>query len=304
MDQPKISHAPSKPFGRPIAGWRQRCYIIIFEAETKAGRRFDVLLLWAIVVSVSTVILDSVIQIHNRFGHIFGVMEWLFTFLFSIEYIARLTCVRHPMRYARSFFGIIDLLSVLPSYLAFFIPELSALVDVRLLRLLRVFRVLKIPNYFEEAQILWLALYVARRKIAVFIGTVMILIVILGTIIYVIEGPKNGFTSIPIGMYWAAVTITTTGYGDLVPGTPIGKMLTSIAILTGYGIIAFPTGIMGAHIAYQMFSHSALSTRSCPHCLIEGLTPDANYCHRCGFNLPEFNCHGIKKNSGKNNEEK
>ncbi|MBV8270966.1 MAG: ion transporter [Cupriavidus sp.] len=273
--------------GQPESGWRQHWYTIIFEADTRPGRLFDVVLLVAIVASVAVVMLDSIQAIHVRLGTLFTALEWLFTVLFTAEYIMRLSVVRRPLRYMFSFYGVIDFLSIIPTWASFFVPELAFLIDVRLLRLLRVFRILKLTVYFEEAEILMLALSNARRKIFVFLGTVLIITVILGTIMYVVEGPTHGFTSIPISMYWAIVTLSTTGFGDMVPKTPIGQFITSITILLGYGIIAFPTGIIGAELAASIIKRP-LTTRSCENCLTEGHEPDASFCKHCGTGLPVY----------------
>ncbi|CAJ0774496.1 hypothetical protein LMG7141_00173 [Ralstonia condita] len=266
-------------------GWRRRWYTIVFEAETPAGRRFDELLLVAIVASVLVVMLDSIPSARDRAGTLFAVLEWLFTLLFTAEYVMRILVVRKPLRYVLSFYGIIDFISILPTWLAIFTPELAYLLDVRLLRLLRVFRVLKVTVYFEEAQVLLRALVNARHKIFVFLGTVFIITIILGTVMYVVEGPQHGFTSIPVSMYWAVVTLTTTGFGDLVPRTPLGQFITSITILLGYSIIAFPTGIIGAELVTSM-RQSSPSRRTCTHCATEGHDADAAFCKRCGSKLP------------------
>jgi voltage-gated potassium channel len=266
-------------------GWRRRWYTIVFEAETPAGRRFDELLLVAIVASVLVVMLDSIPSARDRAGTLFAVLEWLFTLLFTAEYVMRILVVRKPLRYVLSFYGIIDFISILPTWLAIFTPELAYLLDVRLLRLLRVFRVLKVTVYFEEAQVLLRALVNARHKIFVFLGTVFIITIILGTVMYVVEGPQHGFTSIPVSMYWAVVTLTTTGFGDLVPRTPLGQFITSITILLGYSIIAFPTGIIGAELVTSM-RQSSPSRRACTHCATEGHDADAAFCKRCGSKLP------------------
>ncbi|TWG85740.1 voltage-gated potassium channel [Cupriavidus gilardii J11] len=273
--------------GKPETGWRQRWYTIIFEADTRAGRQFDVALLLAIVASVLVVMFDSVPKYHALFGTPLTVLEWGFTLLFTAEYIMRVVVVRRPLRYVFSFFGIIDFLSIMPTWLAFFAPEFAFLIDVRLLRLLRAFRILKLTMYFEESQILYRALANSRRKILVFLGTVFIITVILGTIMYVVEGPEHGFTSIPLSMYWAVVTLTTTGFGDIVPRTPAGQFITSLTILLGYGIIAFPTGIVGAELAATIIRRP-LTTRTCTHCLTEGHEPDANFCKHCGKVLPPY----------------
>ncbi|MFJ4289255.1 ion transporter [Cupriavidus sp. NPDC089707] len=273
--------------GQPETGWRQRWYTIIFEADTRDGRIFDVALLIAIVASVMVVMLDSLPAVHNRLGPLFTVLEWGFTLFFTAEYVMRILVVRRPWRYIFSFYGIIDFISIMPTWLAFFVPELHFLIDVRLLRLLRVFRILKLTVYFEEAEILYSALRNSRRKIFVFLGTVFIITVILGTVMYVVEGPEHGFHSIPLAMYWAVVTLTTTGFGDMVPKTPLGQFITSLTILLGYGIIAFPTGIVGAELAASILK-KPLTTRTCTHCLTEGHEPDAMYCKHCGSALPAY----------------
>ncbi|HWW08343.1 ion transporter [Collimonas sp.] len=274
-------------FGKPDRGWRERLYTIIFEADTAAGRRFDTALLIIILLSVATVIIDSVGAVRSRDFLALNALEWLFTALFTIEYMVRLLCVKRPLRYALSLFGIIDLLSILPTYLAILLPEFHFLIDVRLLRMLRVFRVLKLPRYFDESQILWQALRNSRHKIMVFLGVVLIMSVILGTIMYVIEGPENGFTSIPVGMYWSIVTLTTTGYGDIHPKTPLGQLMTSCAMLLGYGIIALPTGIVGVELAMTMMKR-APTTRTCSHCLTEGHEADSLFCKHCGEKLEPY----------------
>ncbi|KVK85189.1 ion transporter [Burkholderia cepacia] len=232
-------------------------------------RNLDVTVLALIVASVLVVMADSVHDLHERYGHALHAAEWAFTLLFTAEYAVRLLAAPKPLAYARSFFGIVDLVSVLPTYLAFFFPGLHALIDVRLLRLLRVFRILGLAIYLEEGQMLIRALTRARRKIFVFIGGMFVLVVILGTVIFLVEGPEHGITSIPVGVYWAAVTMSTTGYGDLTPVTPLGRLITSCAILLGYGIIAFPTGIMGAELvasALERKRSGDAEARCCPHC--------------------------------------
>ncbi|TCV94626.1 voltage-gated potassium channel [Luteibacter rhizovicinus] len=271
-------------FGKPASGWRRKAHTLIFESDTTAGRRFDVTLLLVIVTSVLVVILDSVTSIHAQSsGALYG-LEWVFTIAFTIEYIVRLLAVQRPLRYAFSLFGVIDLLAILPTYIALVLPGIHYLIDVRILRLLRVFRLLKIPLYFDEAHGLMTALAHARRKIFVFFFAVCILVVILGTMMYVVEGPEHGFTSIPAAMYWAVVTLSTTGYGDLTPRTPLGQMLTSVTILLGYAIIALPTGIVGAELAAGII-RGERDTRMCAHCGTVGHERDAGYCRKCGTGL-------------------
>ncbi|KWE59534.1 ion transporter [Burkholderia sp. MSMB2157WGS] len=237
-------------------------------------RGLDIAVLALIVASVFVVMADSVQELHASYGKALYAAEWAFTLLFTVEYAVRLLTAPKPAAYARSFFGIVDLVSILPTYLAFFFPGLHALIDVRLLRLLRVFRILGLAIYLEEGQMLIRALARARRKIFVFIGGMFVIVVILGTVIFLVEGPENGITSIPVGVYWAAVTMSTTGYGDLTPHTPLGRLITSCAILLGYGIIAFPTGIMGAELVAtalergraQRAASGGTDTATCPHC--------------------------------------
>ncbi|MCO1370234.1 ion transporter [Burkholderia multivorans] len=235
--------------------------------------QFDAVVLILIVLSVVVVMLDSVPELHAEHSALFLFFEWTFTVIFTAEYLLRLWVSPRPLKYAKSFFGLVDLIGVLPTYLAFLFPGLHALVDVRLLRLLRIFRVLRVSAYFDESQLLMQALVRARRKIMVFIGVTFVLTVILGTVIYIVEGPENGFSSIPAGVYWAAVTMSTTGYGDLVPHTLLGRFLTTCAILLGYGIIAFPTGILGAELVASSLRRANAAqpgkgghTVHCPHC--------------------------------------
>ncbi|WP_429322932.1 ion transporter [Paraburkholderia sp. GAS448] len=273
-----------RDFGRPDHGWRRRLYAIVFEAGTDAARRFDAVLVSAIIASVAVVMLDSVEAVRARELAVLNMLEWLFTLLFTAEYIVRLLCVERPLRYAFSFFGVVDLVSILPTFLAVLLPGFHVLVDVRLLRLLRIFRILKLPLYFDESQVLWRALVRSRHRIMVFLGVVLILIVVLGTVMYLVEGPSNGFTSIPISMYWAVVTMTTTGYGDIHPKTPLGQFVTSLAILLGYGVIAFPAGMVGVELATAK-REKQQRARACPRCHAEGHDDDARYCKHCGEQL-------------------
>lgn len=273
----------------PLSGWRRKLYIIIFEADTRAGRLFDLTLIVTILLSLLTVVLESVASIRQHWATQLKIMDWCFTVLFTVEYLLRLVCIHKPWRYARSFFGVVDLLSVLPLYLGLFIPESRFLADIRVLRLLRMFRILKLTRYMGEAHELKRAMLASRRKIIVFLGTVIILVIILGTLMYVIEGEANGFTSIPVGIYWAIVTLTTVGFGDITPKTPLGQALASLVMITGYGIIAVPTGIVTAEIARAASSTSTAdrsATRLCPHCFSEGHDWDARFCKHCGGTLP------------------
>ena len=280
------------PHGKPLAGWRLRLYTIIFEADTRAGRWFDKSLIFIILASIAVVMADSVEALHLAHGRMFQVMEWGFTLLFTAEYIARLVCVRRPLKYAGSFFGLIDLLAVLPTYLALFFPGLHALIDVRVLRLLRVFRVFKLTAYVTEYQSLGRALAASGRKILVFLTAVIMLVLVMGTVMYVVEGRDNGYTSIPTSIYWAISTVTTVGFGDITPKTDLGRLISSFMMLLGWGILAVPTGIvtaeMAAHRRMEQAGAQAVTTRTCHECLTEGHAPDANYCFHCGARLPEY----------------
>ena len=268
----------------PPPGWRARLHEIIFEADTRAGRLFDFLLIWLILLSVATVVLESVRQVREQYGDLLYVLEWLFTLLFTFEYVLRLMSVRRPLRYATSFFGVVDLLAIIPTYLSIFVPGSQYLLVIRILRLLRVFRLLKLSEYVSEADTLRRALRASRRKISVFLSAVVLLVVIIGASMYVIEGEEHGFTSIPISIYWAIVTLTTVGYGDLSPRTPFGQILASLVMIIGYGIIAVPTGIVSVELA-QAARQQKITTQSCPACAAEGHDPDAICCKYCGAKL-------------------
>lgn len=271
--------------GKPLGGWRLRLYTIIFEADTRAGRRFDQWLIAIILTSIAVVVLDSVHAIGVRYDALFEVLEWCFTIAFTLEYLARLACVRHPLRYALSFFGLVDLLAILPTYLALLVPEVHALIDVRVLRLLRVFRIFKLTAYIAEYQTLGRALSASRRKIMVFLSAVLMIVLIMGTVMYVVEGPGNGFTSIPTSTYWAVTTMTTVGFGDIAPKTDLGRLIASMMMLMGWGILAVPTGIVTAEMAAMRRAAPEPSTRTCHECLTEGQTPQARYCFHCGARL-------------------
>ena len=227
MDTPETYSPGEGGYGRPVSGWRLRAYIIIFEADTRLGRWFDLALIWIILASVAVVMLDSMESVHAKYADVLNRLEWGFTIIFTIEYILRLACVPHPLRYAKSFYGIIDLLAVLPTYLAALVPGLHALLDVRILRLLRLFRLLKLAHYVAEYGALARALYASRRKIFVFLSFVLMVVLIMGTLMYVVEGPANGFTSIPLAVYWAITTMTTVGFGDITPQTDLGRVVAS-----------------------------------------------------------------------------
>jgi voltage-gated potassium channel len=272
--------------GRPERGWRRRLYQVIYESETPAGRLFDKAIIAAILVSVAVVIADSVLAWNQHFRTAFNAAEWLFTLLFTVEYVARLVSVERPLRYARSFFGVVDLLSVLPTYLAFFLPEIHALIDVRILRLLRIFRIFKLTDYVVEYQLLGEALAASRRKILVFLSAVLMVVLVLGTLLYVVEGPRNGFTDIPTSVYWAVTTITTVGFGDITPKTDLGRFIASVMMLIGWGTLAVPTGIVTAEMTARHHLRPWLGSRSCTQCGALGHGPDARYCRMCGTALP------------------
>jgi voltage-gated potassium channel len=279
--------ADAEQLGRPLAGWRLKGYTVIFEADTRAGRNFDLTLIALVLLSIVVVMLESVAAIKARFGGVFTLLEFGFTALFTLEYLLRLACVRRPWRYARSFYGIVDLLAVLPTYLALFVPELYALVDVRVLRLLRIFRVLKLGAYVAEYAMLAYALRASARKIQVFLSVVLMVVVIMGTLLYVVEGPANGFTSIPTSIYWAISTMTTVGFGDITPKTDLGRAIASVMMLPGWGVLAVPTGIVTAEMTAQRSGRPA-TTRSCHECLSEGHLPEASFCRDCGARLPPY----------------
>ena len=264
-------------------GWRPALYRIIFGHDTPGGRRFDVVLIVAILASVLAVILDSVQAIHARYGSLLYAIEWGFTILFTIEYLLRLSCARHAGRYATSFFGVIDLVAILPTYVSIVIPGSQAFLVIRILRVLRVFRVLKLVEYLGEADVLMAALRESRRKITVFILAVLALAVILGSLMHVVEGSANGYTSIPRSIYWAIVTLTTVGYGDISPQTNVGQMVAAAIMMLGYAIIAIPTGIVTLELS-RVRGRPAESRR-CADCGEGGHDPDANHCKWCGARL-------------------
>ena len=274
-----MSDEPAAP-----APWRERLRVIIFEADTPVGKAFDVGLLIAIFLSVTLVMIESVAPLAERYGLEIDVAEWIFTILFTIEYVLRLMSVRQPSRYAWSFFGVVDLLAIVPTYLSVIVPGAESLLVIRGLRLLRIFRVFKLARFLGEAGVLSRALISSRHKITVFLGTVLILVTILGAVMYLVEGEESGFTSIPLSVYWAIVTMTTVGYGDLVPHTFAGKTLASIVMILGYSIIAVPTGIITAEIVENAVS-DRVSTRSCPQCSSEGHAVDARFCKYCSAEL-------------------
>ncbi len=264
--------------------WRTNLYTIIFEADTPAGKAFDVILLWSILLSVLVVMLESIASLNFEYGELLTSLEWFFTILFSIEYIFRLMCVRKPLRYAFSFYGVIDFLAIVPTYLSLFFVGYQYLLVIRIIRLLRIFRIFKLTHLIKQANILKEALHASRGKIIVFLSAVLSLVVIIGSVMYVVEGPENGFINIPTSIYWAIVTLTTVGYGDISPSTPIGQFLASIVMIIGYAIIAVPTGIVTVEIA-EAARKGKVSTQVCPNCLAEGHEKDALHCKYCGAKL-------------------
>lgn len=266
-------------------GWRAQAFHIIFGHETPSGREFDIGLIVLIMASVMVSLLDSVAALHARHATLFLTLEWAFTVAFSVEYILRLYIVARPLRYARSFYGVIDLLAVLPSYISLLLPGAQYLLVIRALRILRIFRILKLARFVGESEQLMGALLRSRRKIFIFLSTIITLVVIFGALMYLIEGPEHGFTSIPRAMYWAVVTMGTVGFGDITPSTPAGQFVTSIVILIGYGIIAVPTGIYGAELMASL--RVARSQRQCSDCGRSGHESDAVYCRHCSAPLAD-----------------
>jgi voltage-gated potassium channel len=261
--------------------WRRALHIIIFCNETPGGRAFDVTLIVTICASVIAVMVDSIGWIHRSYGQQLYLLEWAFTIIFSIEYVLRLISSPLPGSYARSFFGVVDLLSILPTYLSVLLPGSQYLQVIRVIRVVRVFRILKLAAYIGEAESLWLAVRNSRRKLGVFIVTVLALAVVFGTLMYLVEGSTNGFTSIPLSIYWTIVTITTVGYGDIAPVTPLGQFVASLIMLLGYAIVAVPTGI----VTMELVRWGRAGALVCPTCALNIHESDATYCRRCGTRL-------------------
>jgi len=269
----------------PLPEWRLRIYRTLFESETPRAKAFDLVLAIVILLSVVIVAVESVSAIEEKIGFYLRILEWVLTVFFTVEYVLRLLSFRKPWKYALSFFGLVDLLSILPTYIGIFYTGAGSLLVIRTLRLVRMFRVLKLANFMIEAQTLVNALKASRSKITVFVTVVMIMVVISGTLMYLIESQADsGFTSIPRAMYWAIVTMTTVGYGDIAPKTPLGQLLAALLMVSGYAIIAVPTGIVSAELVLAK-PDTAVSTRHCPHCATEGHDPEAVYCYRCGEDL-------------------
>lgn len=264
--------------------WRSKIFKIIYHADTPAGKWFDIMLIVFILLSVLTIILDSVEKLNIDHGELFNVLEWFFTIVFTLEYILRLICIRKPVKYVFSFFGIVDILSILPTYLSMFFVGAQSLLVIRILRVLRIFRILKLVHYSEQMQTLTRAVSNSRHKLFVFFFFILTVLVIFGSIMYLIEGPENGFTSIPHGIYWAVVTMTTVGYGDIAPHTVLGRSVASLIMLTGFSMIAIPTGIFASELNKEASRNRKLS-RKCEACGLVGHTESANYCRKCGEQL-------------------
>lgn len=285
------------------SAWRERLYVIIFESDTPAGQAFDVVLITVILASVGAVMLESVRAINSQYGEALRVAEWGFTLLFTVEYVLRLICAREPGRYATGFFGVVDFLAIVPTYVSVLVPGAQFLLVIRLLRVLRVFRVLKLAAYLGEANFLMRALRESRQKITVFLFGVLTMVVIFGTLMYLVEGPENGFTSIPRAIYWAIVTLTTVGFGNISPQTNLGQFLAAVLMIAGFGIIAVPTGIVTSEMMRsstggaegeaseragaqrEVEDDGEASPRTCPSCKLTGHDADAVFCKRCGARL-------------------
>lgn len=270
---------------KPEKNWKYKLHEIIYEADTPAGKLFDVVLLFFIVASIVLVMLESVNSIDAKYHNLLNSAEWVVTILFTVEYIARIISVKKPIKYITSFYGIIDLLSTIPKYLSLIFVGTHALVALRALRLLRIFRILKLARYLGASNNLLTAIKASRVKISVFLFAVVIISVILGTIMYIIEGEENGFTNIPKSVYWCIVTLTTVGYGDIAPQTPIGQFIASIVMILGYGIIAVPTGIVTSEMTKLSTKKLPNNTQACPNCGAEDHKDNAEFCYECGHKL-------------------
>jgi len=266
----------------PKNSWKEKLHEVIYEADTKAGKLFDVILLIAILASIVLVMLESVVSFDKKYHAFLNVSEWVITILFSIEYILRIISIKKPLKYIFSFYGIIDLLSTLPKYLSLIFVGSHHFAAFRALRLLRVFRILKLARYIGASNSLMKALKASKAKIAVFIFFIVIICIILGTVMYMIEGAENGFTSIPRSVYWAIVTLTTVGFGDIAPQTPVGQLIASVIMILGYGIIAIPTGIVSSEMTKTSID---VNTQTCPTCSAEKHKDNAEFCYNCGNKL-------------------
>lgn len=272
--------------------WKTKLHEIIYEADTPAGKLFDIVLLFTIIASIILVMLESVKSIDAKFHNLLNISEWIITILFSFEYVARIITVKRPLKYITSFYGIIDFLSTVPKYISLIFGGVHALAALRALRLLRVFRILKLARYLGASNNLVSALKASRAKIFVFLFAVLIMSIIFGTIMYLVEGEENGFTNIPKSVYWCIVTLTTVGFGDIAPQTPLGQLIATLIMILGYGIIAVPTGIVSAEYTNQSKSKPVLekgtvhlNTQSCPNCSAEKHKDNAEFCYNCGYKL-------------------
>jgi len=274
-----------EPEARAISGWRFKLYEVIFGYDTPAGKLFDICLIIAIIMSVLVVMLESVSSYNEAYGTLFTRLEWIFTVLFTLEYIARIISIGKPIKYIFSFYGVVDLISLLPTYLALIFPPAFSLVDIRTIRLLRIFRILKLTRYMRASRILAEAIKNSGAKIGVFLLVVLTIVIIAGTLMYLIEGEEYGFNNIPHSIYWAIVTLTTVGYGDISPSTPLGQVIASIIMIMGYGVIAVPTGIVGVELSHVKKITSTTKTKACTSCALETHDKDARFCKRCGFGL-------------------
>ncbi|CAM4120383.1 ion transporter [Gillisia hiemivivida] len=270
-----------------LTTWKRKLYIIIYGTSTKLGRLFDIVLLVLIVLSIILVMLESVASYNIKYHDQFYFAEWVITIFFSIEYILRIISINKPTKYIFSFYGIVDLLSTIPSYIIFFVGGSNMFLAVRALRLLRVFRILKVTRYIGESQKLISALKNSRAKISIFLFAVVIICIITGTLMYLVEGPENGFTNIPLSIYWAIVTLTTVGFGDIHPLTPLGRFIASFIMIIGYGVIAVPTGIVGAEMSKDMSKADEIKPFICPNCGEKEHKPSSEFCHNCGKKLNE-----------------
>ena len=259
---------------------RQKIKSTIFGTDTQTGKLFDEILIVAIILSIVTVLLDSVSEYNEKYGTYLYIAEWVFTILFSIEYLLRALCIRRPLSYIFSFYGVVDFLSILPTYLSLFFPGTQVLSVIRILRVLRIFRILKLVQYIGEAKLLIDALSSSKRKIFIFFFTVMNVVIVLGSIMYLIEGEKSGYTSIPISIYWAIVTLTTVGYGDIAPATPLGQAVSAIIMLIGYSMLAVPTGIITSELS--LAKENQKKTTSCAVCDANDLDINSQFCFKCG----------------------
>jgi voltage-gated potassium channel len=260
--------------------WKQNLHEIIFKADTFYGKLFDEILLAIILISVGVVMLESITEIREKYGNILTITEWVLTILFLVEYIVRLVCSPNPRQYALSFFGVIDLLAILPTFISLAIPIMQPLIVIRALRLLRIYRILKLYRFIQETNYLLIALRASFRKIFIFMLFILVIVLLLGSLMYVVENGENGFFSIPLSIYWAVITLTTVGYGDIVPVTDLGKFIATFIMLLGYSIIAIPTGIVSAEISRGRIDR--LFTHVCPHCNESEHQKDARFCKSCG----------------------